>query len=114
MERHFDSSCRSATSVGEDANRGYPIPVGSRDQFFDDLSMHVGEAEVAAGVAIGELGVVEAHELEDRGVQVVDADPVLDGFEAEVVGGAMDVAAAHAAASKILAATGDSEYDTEV
>ena len=53
--------------------------------------MHVGQAEVAAGVAVGELLVVEAQQVQDRGVQVVDVDVVLDGLEAELVGGAVDV-----------------------
>ena len=56
-------------------------------------SVDVGQAEVAAGVAVGEGLVVEAEEVEDRGVEVVDVDLVLDGLEAELVGGAVDVAA---------------------
>ena len=55
--------------------------------------MHVGQAEVAAGVAVGEPGVVEAEQVQDRGVQVVDVDRLLDGLVAEFVGGAVDVAA---------------------
>ena len=62
--------------------------------------MHVGQPEVAAGVAVGELLVVEAEEVQDRGVQVVDVDLLLDRLEAEFVGGAVDVAAAHAAAGQ--------------
>ena len=42
-------------------------------------SVHVGQAEVAAGVAVGELFVVEAQQVQDRGVQVVDVDRVFDG-----------------------------------
>ena len=48
--------------------------------------MHVGQAEVAALEAEGELRVVEAEQVQDRGVQVVNVDAVLDGVEAEVVG----------------------------
>ena len=62
--------------------------------------MDVGQAEVAAGVAVGEGLVVEAEEVEDRGVEVVDVDLVLDGLEAELVGGAVDVAALDAAAGQ--------------
>ena len=36
--------------------------------------MHVGQAEVAAGVAVGQLLVVEAQQVQDRRVQVVDVD----------------------------------------
>ncbi len=34
-----------------------------RNQLIDDLTVDVGEAEVAAGVAIGEFRVIEAQEL---------------------------------------------------
>ena len=52
--------------------------------------VHVGQAEVAAGVAVGQLLVVEAEQVQDRGVQVVDVDLVLDRVVAVVVGGAVD------------------------
>jgi len=45
----------------------------------DDVAVDVGEAVVPAGVAVGELLVVEAHQVEDRGVHVVHVDAVLDG-----------------------------------
>ena len=62
----------------------------SRQDRADDLAGDVGQAEVAAGVAVGELLVVEAEGVQDRRVEVVDADPALDGPEAELVGGAVD------------------------
>ena len=46
--------------------------------------MHVGQAEVAAGVAVGEAFVVEAHLVQQRRVKVVNVDSVLDGSIAEV------------------------------
>jgi len=45
-----------------------------------------------------ELGVVDAHEVEDRGVEVVDVYGVFDDVVAEVVGLAMNDAAFDAAA----------------
>ncbi len=51
--------------------------------------MHVGQAEVAAGVAVGEAFVVEAHLVQQCGVEVVDVDSVLDGSRAEVIGAAV-------------------------
>ena len=48
--------------------------------------------KVAAGVAIGELLVIEAQQVQHRGVQVVNVDLLLDGLKAEVVGGAVDIA----------------------
>ena len=55
-----------------------------------DLAMHVGQAEVAAAVAVGEAGMVQAHQVQDGGVQVVDVHAVFDGVEAELVGRAID------------------------
>jgi hypothetical protein len=43
-----------------------------------DLGDHppdVGQAEVAAGVAVGEALVVEAEQVQDRGLEVVDVRP---------------------------------------
>src|SRR2546423_1198150 len=42
--------------------------------------------------------MIQPHEAQDRGVQVVDVDAVVDGAEAELVGGADDLAAPDAAA----------------
>ena len=44
--------------------------------------------------------MVEAEEVQDRRVEVVDVDRVLDGLEAELVGGAVDVPAFDAAAGQ--------------
>src|SRR6478735_893238 len=67
----------SATSADE-----FP----SSHQFLHHPAVHVRQPEIAAGVAVGEFFVVEAEEVEDRGVEVVDVDPVVDGGEAELVG----------------------------
>ena len=48
--------------------------------------LDAGEAEVEALEAEREALVVEAELVQDRGVQVVDVDGVLDGAEAELVG----------------------------
>src|SRR5262245_17192155 len=52
------------------------------------LAVHVGQAEVAALEAVGQLRVVEAQEVKDRRVQVVDVYLVLDNVEAQLVRGA--------------------------
>ncbi len=57
------------------------------------ISVDVGQSKITAGVAVGELFVVEAEAVEHGGVEVVDVDAVFDGLESEVVGGAVDVAA---------------------
>ena len=64
--------------------------VSLRQDVPHNLAVHVGQAEVSAGVAVGEPGVVEAQQVQDRGVQVVDVDGFLDGPVAELVGGAVD------------------------
>ena len=68
-----------------------PLREGSsRQEVADHLAFHVGEAEVAAGVAEGQPGVVQAHEVKDRGVEVVDVDRVLGDVDAVLVGRAVD------------------------
>ena len=57
--------------------------------------MDVGEAVIAAAVAVGQAFVIEAHLVQDRGVQVVDVDLVLDRVPAVVVGRSVDHAAAN-------------------
>ena len=71
-----------------------------RQDLLHHIAVHVGEAEVAAGVAVGEAFVVEAEEVEHRRVEVVDVHDVFDGAEAEFIGGTVDVAAARAAAGE--------------
>jgi hypothetical protein len=72
----------------------------SSEDLAHDLAVEVGEPEVALGVAVGQPGVVEAEEVEDRGVQVGDVDRLLDGQVAEFVDGVLDVSAADAAAGQ--------------
>ena len=68
------------------------------EDLVDDFAVDVGEAEIAAGVAVGELFVVEAEEVQHRGVEVVDVDGLVGGLEAEFIRRAVDRAAADAAA----------------
>ena len=51
---------------------------GSCQHSFHDISRHVGEAIVATGMAEGETFVIKAHEVQDRGVEIVDVDGVVD------------------------------------
>ncbi len=60
--------------------------------------MHIGEPQVAAAEAVGELFVVDAHEVKHGGPHVIDGAGVFDGVVAEVVGGTVDVAGLDAAA----------------
>src|SRR5260370_34589771 len=58
----------------------------SRQQTVDDLSMDIRQPEVAACKPVGELGVFDAQQAEDRRVIIVDVDGVADDVVAEVIG----------------------------
>ena len=60
--------------------------------------MHIRQSIIAAAEAIGQFFVVDAHQVQDGGVQVVDVDFVVLGVPAEFVGGAVCHAAFDAAA----------------
>src|SRR5688572_22906222 len=57
-----------------------------RENLLHDAAMDIGEAEVAAIVAIGEFFVIEAEQVQDGGVEVVHVDLFGDGVVAELVG----------------------------
>ena len=67
--------------------------MASGEDVLHHAASDVGEAEVASGVAVGELLVVEAQEVEDGGVPVVDVDLAFDGFVAVLVSGTVAEAA---------------------
>ena len=62
------------------------VPPDSRDCAFHHGPEHVRQAFVAALMEVRQAFVVEAHQVEDCGVEVVEVDFVLHRFEAEVVG----------------------------
>src|SRR5262245_40746981 len=53
------------------------------------LAVHVGQAEIAAAVAIRQPLVIQPHQVQDRRVQVMDVHTLLDRLIAEFVGGAV-------------------------
>ena len=53
------------------------------------MSVHVGQAELAALIGVGQPLVVQAQQVQDRGLQVVDVDRVFDDVEAQFVGRAV-------------------------
>ncbi len=66
----------------------------------NDVTMNVGEAAVDAVLADRELLVIDSHEVEDSGVDVVDVGFIDDGVVADLVGftiadAAFDSAAGH-------------------
>ena len=71
-----------------------------RQYLLHHISMHVGEPEVAAGVAVSEAFVVEAEEVGHSGMEVMDVHDIFDGAEAEFIGRTVGVAATSAAAGE--------------
>ena len=53
----------------------------------DHSAADVGQTEVAALETVGQPFVVDAQQMQHRGVQVVDVHDVFDGVVAEFVGG---------------------------
>ena len=66
--------------------RGKLFPHSSGKNFLHDFTMHVRQPEIAALEAIRQLGVIETEQMQDRRVQVVDVDFVLDDVESKLVG----------------------------
>src|SRR5215468_10927327 len=67
---------------------------------FNDVAAGLGQAFVAAVVQECQVNVVEAEQVQDGGVQVVDVDGVFRGVQAEFVGRADDLATLDAAAGQ--------------
>src|SRR5262245_33039769 len=63
-----------------------------------DVTMYIGQAEVAAAEAIGQLLVIQAEQMENGRMQVVEVADVLDGVNAQLVGRSVHGAALDAAA----------------
>src|SRR4051812_36609864 len=57
----------------------------SGENLRDDIAVDVGETALRAVVIEGQSLVVEAEDVKERGVEVVDGGDVLDGLVAEFV-----------------------------
>ena len=64
----------------------YGIRTRLLDRIRDHFPGDVGETFVASAVADREAFVIHAEEMQDRGVEVVHADFILHGVQAEIVG----------------------------
>ena len=68
-------------------------PVGySRQDLFHHLSVYIGQAKIASGVAVSELLVVKPQKVENRRVQIMHVDDVLDRAKAKFIRRAMHMA----------------------
>lgn len=68
-----------------------------RQQIFYHFAVDIGQTEVSTSISVGEIFVIETEQVENGGVEIVDVDGIFDGFEAEIVGLAVLIAAADAA-----------------
>src|SRR5262245_2296771 len=57
---------------GERRNQAGRSSYPSPDQASNNLAVHVGQASIDAVVTEGELGVIDAEQMQDSGVNVVD------------------------------------------
>src|SRR5438270_294792 len=62
---------------------------GSYQNFLHHLPIHIGQPEVAAGMPISQLLVIQPQQVQNRGMQVVIVNPILDREIAVVVGGSI-------------------------
>ena len=82
------------------SRHGFPVEVRYASTLLTTAPGHVGQAEVAALRAVGQLRVIDAERAQDRRVEIVDMDRILHDVVAEVVGlavrdAALDAAAGH-------------------
>lgn len=54
--------------------------------------MHIGQTEIAAGVAVDQLFVIETQQMQDRRVQVVNVNSTFNSVPAQLIGRPMNVA----------------------
>ena len=58
----------------------------SGKDLMDNVAFDIGQSEVPAGVAIGQLLVIQAEGVQESGVEVVDVDLVFGGVVTVIVG----------------------------
>ena len=56
-------------------------PSRSSHDFADHISRDVGQSEISAGVAVGQLLVVEAHQRQQRGMEIGRMHSAFDGVD---------------------------------
>jgi hypothetical protein len=74
------------------------IRSGSRHDPVHHFAIHIGEPEIASGIAVSEAQVVDAEEVQDGGMEIMHVDLVLHRVVAELIRLAIRHAALHATA----------------
>jgi hypothetical protein len=57
----------------------------SRQDVGDDVAVHIGEAEVAVSVAVGQSFVVQPAQMQDGGVQIVHRADVRHSMDTKLI-----------------------------
>ena len=64
-------------------------------EFANNMPVHVSQTKITTGHAIGQSLVIEAQQVQHRGVQVMHRNRLLDRSISEVVGRSVGVSAAN-------------------
>lgn len=72
----------------------------SGDDLSNDFPRHIGQPEIATGVSIRQLFVIDPQLMQDRRMKVVDMNPIVDRTKTKIVGltkrhSASDTASSH-------------------
>ena len=70
----------------------------SEEILYDVAFLDACQAGIESSMAEGELLVIEAHEVQNGGVEIADVDRFLDGAQANLIRGTVDDAGLHTAA----------------
>ena len=63
------------------------------DQVVQNVATDIGETEITTTISIGEFGVIDAHEIQDSCMNVVDMNRLFHRLETEFVSRAVDCSA---------------------
>ena len=61
--------------------------------------MHIGQAEISAGITVGKTFVIESHKVKYRCLQIVDVDSLFNGRKSKLIRGPVNVASTNAPTS---------------
>jgi len=71
---------------------------GSGDQLINHPPAQICQTEIPPGITVCEFLVIEPEHLQNRGVQIMNVNRILAGFESKIIGCAVNIAAFNAAA----------------
>src|SRR6266542_4519252 len=103
--RHGTTTIFPATTTGVAGTTSLHLSRRLRQEALEDVAMHIGQAVVPTLEPESKPRVVQAEQVQQRGVQVVDMHWIGHHVETKIVGLPVDVARLHAAAGQPEAIT---------